>query len=68
LGAYPDVLLWARGMGSAQEFFERLARPGAANEDMRTFVETVRDQLNAAGFGPDHQQIWRLLQRFQLFV
>ncbi len=66
LGPYPDVLLWARQMGTAREFFERMDRSGVANDDMRTFVTTVRDQLAAAGWAGDDELLWRLLRRFHL--
>jgi len=48
-GAYQDVLKWARQLGSAQTFFDRLDRSGAGNDDMRTFVGTLRDHLREAG-------------------
>lgn len=68
LGAYPDVLSCARQLGSAKEFFERLGRRGAANDTMRTFVNTVRNHLSAPGTAPDDEHLWRLLQRFQLLM
>ena len=34
-GAYQDVLTWARQLGDAATFFNRINRPGCANDDMR---------------------------------
>src|SRR5262249_24040538 len=34
-GAYQDVLKWARQLGGAQIFFDRLNRSGTGNDDMR---------------------------------
>ena len=47
-GAYQDVLRWARRLGSAKAFFERLCS-GAANDDMRAFVETLHNHLRDFG-------------------
>lgn len=66
--AYPDVLIWARQLGSDQEFFARLARPGSANETMRTFVDTVRHHLSTPRFSSDDKSLWQLLGRFQLLM
>jgi hypothetical protein len=51
-GAYQDVLKWAREIGSPTTFFKRLGRSGSANDDMRTFVSTLRAHLKEAG-APD---------------
>jgi hypothetical protein len=57
-GAYQEVLNWARKLGSAAIFMARIAREKSANEAMRTFVATLRNNLQATGvesslgFGP----------------
>jgi hypothetical protein len=50
-GAYQDVLRWARAVGSAEVFFQRLRRTGSANDDMRALVKTFRTHLKKAGVG-----------------
>jgi hypothetical protein len=67
-GAYQDVLKWARDMGSHEEFFARLARPGAANPDMRGFVDTFRANLKEAGAPHDELTLWRILSRFHILI
>lgn len=68
LSAYPDLLLWAQKMGTAAEFFARLSRPGAASEDMRTFVGTVRARLTSLGAAVDNESLFRFLGRLQLLM
>lgn len=67
-GAYQDVLTWARHVGSAETFAARIARKGAASDDMRTFVNTFRSHLVAEGFSHDDEMIWKLLRRFQILI
>ena len=67
-GAYQDVLTWARQLGDARTFFERMARPGSANDDMRDFVATFKSHLGAAGGANDDETVWKLLRRLQIFV
>ncbi|MBO6905941.1 MAG: hypothetical protein JJ865_13405, partial [Parvibaculum sp.] len=67
-GPYQDVLKWAREVGSAATFFKRLNTKGAANADMRAFVEAFRTHVSAAGGAPDDEMIWKLLRRFQILV
>ena len=67
-GAYQEVLTWARQLGDAAIFMDRLARPGSANEDMRTFVETFRTHLDTADAPNDDETVWRLLRRLQILV
>lgn len=67
-GAYQDVLRWARQLGSAKAFFERLNRSGTANNDMRTFVETLRDHLRDAGAAHDEATAWNVLRRLQILI
>ena len=65
-GPYQDVLRWARQLGSAQVFFERLNRSGTGNDGMRNFVGTVRDHLRDAGAAHDEETVWRVLGRLQI--
>ncbi len=65
-GAYQDVLTWARQLGDAKTFFERIKRPGSANDDMRSFVDTFRTHLTDAGAAHDDETVWRLLSRLHI--
>jgi hypothetical protein len=67
-GAYQDVLTWARQLLSAATFFERIERPGSANDDMRTFVRTFRSHLHDAGAADDDETVWQLLRKLQILV
>ena len=67
-GAYQDVLKWARELGTARTFFDRLNRAGASNDDMRTFAGTLRDHLCDAGAPHDDKTVWRVLGRLQILV
>ncbi|HEY0872845.1 MAG TPA: hypothetical protein VGD94_05185 [Vicinamibacterales bacterium] len=67
-GPYQDVLTWARQLGSATTFMERINRPGSANDNMRTFVGTFRTRLQEAGAPHDDETVWGLLRRFQILV
>ena len=67
-GPYQDVLTWARQLGSATTFMERINRPGSANDIMRTFVGTFRTRLQEAGAPHDDETVWGLLRRFQILV
>ena len=67
-GPYQDVLTWARQLGSATTFTKRINRPGSANDNMRTFVQTFRTRLQEAGAPHDDQTVWGLLRRFQILV
>ena len=67
-GPYQDVLLWARGANSGREFFGRVAAKGVGSPPMRTFVETFRTNLVAAGVADDDDVIWKLLRRFAILV
>ena len=66
--AYQDVLSWARNIEDATTFYERLNRPGSANDSMRSFVSVFRDNLGTAGGQHDDESVWKLLQRFQILV
>lgn len=67
-GAYQDVLTWARQLTDAETFMARIARPGSANDDMRTFVRTFKAHLRGAGSPDDDETVWRLLRRLQILV
>jgi hypothetical protein len=67
-GPYQDVLSWARQLGSATTFIERINRPGSANDTMRAFVGTFRARLQEAGAPQDDETAWGLLRRFQILV
>ncbi|MBZ5565003.1 MAG: hypothetical protein LAP13_21610 [Acidobacteriia bacterium] len=67
-GPYQDVLTWARQLGDAKTFFERIGRPGSANPAMREFVKTFRTHLGAAGAAKDDETVWNLLGRLHIFV
>lgn len=66
--AYQDVLSWARNIEDATTFHARLAREGEANDAMRSFVSTFRNNLKAAGAPDDDETVWKLLRRFHILV
>lgn len=68
IGSYQDVLTWARQVGSADTFMGRIEHTGSANADMRSFVRTFTEHLNAAGAPIDNKSVWGLLRRFQIHV
>ncbi len=67
-GAYQDVLTWARQLTDAATFMARIARPGSANDDMRTLVRTFKAHLRDAGSPDDDETVWRLLRKLQILV
>jgi len=67
-GAYQDVLTWARQLDDATVFMDRIKRPGSANPDMRTFVDTFKIHLREAGSSDDDETVWGLLRKFQILV
>ena len=67
-GAYQDVLTWARQLGDAATFVDRINRRGSANDDMRSFVQTFRAHLVDAGAPDDPQTVWGLLRKLQVLV
>ena len=67
-GAYQDVLTWARQIGDAATFISRINRPGSANDDMRTFVDTFRSHLRDARAAHDDETVWQFLRRLQILV
>src|SRR6266567_1375104 len=56
-GPYQDVLTWARQLGDAKTFFERIERPGSANPDVREFVKTFKSHLGSAGVADDDETV-----------
>jgi ribosomal protein S18 acetylase RimI-like enzyme len=67
-GPYQDVLTWARELGDAATFMNRINRPGSANDGMRTFVNTFGSHLREEGVAYDYESVWRLLSRLQILV
>ncbi len=67
-GPYQDVLTWAREINDAATFADAITRPGSANDDMRTFVQTFRSHLRHFGEADDDKTVWRLLRRFQILT
>jgi hypothetical protein len=67
-GPYQDVLRWAREIGSASTFIDRIKRNNVSSNDMRTFVETVRSHLAASGCSSDDEAVWQILRRFKILV
>ena len=65
-GPYQDVLTWARRLDSTQTFMGRLNQSGAANEPMRTFVDTFRNNLRTVQAPHDDTTVHHLLSRFQI--
>lgn len=68
IGAYQDVLTWARHLGDATTFTARINRPGSANDDMRTFVHTFKTHLHNGGVPDDDETVWFLLSRLQILM
>lgn len=66
--AYQDVLSWARSIEDATTFHTRLNRQGGANDGMRSFVSTFRNNLKAAGAIHDDETVWKILRRFHILV
>ena len=62
------MLRWAREVGSASTFIARLNHKKVGNDDMRTFVATVRSHLAAAGCASDDETVWQILRRFQILT
>lgn len=67
-GAYQDILTWARRIGDAPTFMDRLKRPGSANPDMRAFVDTIRARLVAESLPASDEDVWALLRRLHILV
>ena len=67
-GPYQDVLRWAREVSSASVFFGRLNRKKVGNDDMRAFVETVRNHFQGASHATDDETVWQVLRRFQILT
>lgn len=67
-GAYQDVLTLARKVGDAATFATQIDLPGAANDDMRTFVKTFKRHLRDEGATDDNETVWLLLRRLQILT
>lgn len=67
-GAYQDVLTWARQLGDPTTFTDRIARPGSANDDMRTFLRSLKTHLRESGASDDDEMVWRLLRKLQILI
>ncbi len=67
-GPYQDVLTWARELGDAATFINRINRPGSASDSMRTFVNTFRSHLREEGVAHEDEFVWQLLRRLQILV
>jgi hypothetical protein len=67
-GPYQDVLTWARQLTDAATFLARIVRPGSANDDMRSFVRTLKSRLRDFGSPDDDETVWRLLRKLQILV
>lgn len=67
-GAYQDVLRWARELGTADTFVGRINRKNVGNDDMRTFIATVRGHLGDCGCANDDETVWQILRRFQILT
>lgn len=67
-GPYQDVLRWARELGTATLFFDRVNRLGVGNDDMRTFVATTCAHLAASGCASDDETAWQILRRLQILT
>ncbi len=67
-GPYQEVLRWARQLGSAASFINRINRPGTSSAAMRSLVTTFRTRLEQAGASHDDETVWRLLARLHILV
>ncbi|MES2788578.1 MAG: ATP-binding protein, partial [Planctomycetota bacterium] len=67
-GAYQDVLTLARQIGDATTFAAQLKLSGAANDDMRGFVDTFQSHLKEEGTPHDFETVWKLLRRLQILT
>jgi ABC transporter len=67
-GPYQEILQWARRSQSASSFFRKLNHPKVANEDMRTFVTTIRTRLDKFDAPFDDDTVWKVLCHLQIFV
>jgi hypothetical protein len=66
--AYQEVLHWARHTDDHQAFFRKIQRRGTANDDMRSFVEIFRTNLQFFGASHDEETVFKILKRLQILV
>lgn len=67
-GACQDVLTLARNVGDADTFATLMDLSGAANGDMRDFVNTFRSHLRGDWATDDNEIVWLLLRRLQILT
>ncbi|WRH61842.1 MAG: hypothetical protein RSE12_15925 [Fuscovulum sp.] len=65
-GPYQDVLEWAYRAESGVKFFARLALPGVASEEMRSFAKAFRSNLVAHGVADEDEAVWAIIRRFMI--
>lgn len=65
-GPYQDVLEWAHRAESGVQFFARLALPGVASEEMRSFAKAFRSHLVAHGVADEDEAVWAIIRRFMI--
>jgi len=65
-GPYQDVLEWAHRAESGVQFFARLALPGVASEEMRSFAKSFRSNLVAHGVADEDEAVWAIIRRFMI--
>lgn len=66
-GSYQDLLTWARKC-DADTFTNRFKQEGAANQKMRTFINTFKANLEKADSPSDDETVWKILRRLQIIV
>ena len=67
-GPYQTVLTWARQIGDAATFINRIKRPGSGNAQMRSFIETFTTHLKDEGAPHDDEAVWLILRRVHILV
>jgi hypothetical protein len=65
-GPYQDVLEWAHRAESGVQFFARLALPGVASEEMRSFAKSFRSNLVVHGVADEDEAVWAIIRRFMI--
>ncbi|NHB78231.1 hypothetical protein [Rhodobacter calidifons] len=65
-GPYQDMLEWAHRAESGVQFFARLALPGVASEEMRSFAKAFRSNLVAYGVADEDEAVWAIIRRFMI--
>ena len=65
-GPYQDVLEWAHRAESGVQFFARVALPGVASEEMRSFAKSIRSNLVVHGVADEDEVVWAIIRRFMI--